>query len=399
MGHVIGFCPRKKTHSQAQPADFFLAMGIETASSRRSCCGVPLPKSTIILGYICLTAVVLQWVASGFVAQTVFTTFNYQSTVAQTVYNLCFYSVLLIPHIVTHQRRKRSDINEEGVSAIDYVLANKLKVLGLGCIWLSAQVVYVMSLLYSSMGKNTAVSSSSSAFSFVFSILILGYEFRIVSALGVLGTIGGVVMTSLFRPDEIIDPSNTDTFEIVDSAQGYIMAVSAAVCFGLFSCLFKKWIKEDKYGGVVFGSFGLISLVIGLPLVLICHYTGLQTVAAPGWQAALLITADAILCCFVNNFCLSRAFIYLTPVVVLVGLSMTTPLSIFVDVVILGKTAYSTLNVVGVCLIILAVLVVGYDQNIYEKKLDGMKQQSTPREPIKEDSSAATTDSGPFSAE
>ena len=375
-------------------------MGIETVTDRRSCCGIPLPKSTIILGYLCLTAVVLQWVASGFVAQTVFTIFNYQSTVAQTVYNLCFYSVLLIPHIVSHQKAKRSGQHEQPSSAIDYVLENKWKVLGLGCIWLSAQVVYVMSLLYSSMGKNTAVSSSSSAFSFVFSILILGYQFRIVSALGVLGTIGGVVMTSLFRPDEIVDPSTTGDFEIVDSAQGYIMAVSAAVCFGLFSCLFKKWIKEDKYGGVVFGSFGLISLVIGLPLVLICHFTGLQTVAVPGWQAALLITLDAILCCFVNNFCLSRAFIYLTPVVVLVGLSMTTPLSIFVDVVILGKSAYSALNVVGVCLIILAVLVVGYDQNIYEKKLDAAKAQSPTREQTtKEESSAATTDSGPCSAE
>jgi solute carrier family 35 protein F5 len=271
----------------------------------------------------------------------------------------------------------------------------------LGCIWLSAQVVYVMSLLYSSMGKNTAVSSSSSAFSFVFSILLLGYEFRIISALGVVGTIGGVVMTSLFRPDEIIDPTtsiaSSDDFEIVDTAQGYIMAVSAAACFGLFSCLFKKWIQDDKYGGVVFGTFGLISLVLGIPLVIVCHFTGLQPLSTPCWQAALLITADAILCCFVNNFCLSRAFIYLTPVVVLVGLSMTTPLSIFVDVAILGKTAYSAPNIVGICLIILAVLVVGYDQNIYEKKLE--KSAMNAPQPNKEDTSAAVTDSGIFSGQ
>ena len=341
-----------------------------------------------------MTAVVLQWVASGFVAQTVFTTFNYRSTVAQTVYNLCFYSVLLIPYVVSHMRQKSPAGSETALTPIDYVFAHKWKVFGLGCIWLSAQVVYVMSLLYSSMGKNTAVSSSSSAFSFVFSILILGYQFRILSAIGVLGTIGGVVMTSLFRPDEIPDPSSTgDDFQIVDSAQGYIMAVSAAVCFGLFSCLFKKWIKEDKYGGVVFGTFGLISLTIGIPLVIICHFTGLQAVVAPCWQAALLITSDAILCCFVNNFCLSRAFIHLTPVVVLVGLSMTTPLSIFVDVVILGKRAYSALNIVGICLIILAVLIVGYDQNIYEKQLEKLKNPS-PQEPAKEDTSAVPTESG-----
>ena len=154
-------------------------MGVETASStrsHRSCWGIPLPQSTMIWGYLCLLAVVLQWVASGFVAQTVFTTFNYRSTVAQTVYNLCFYSVLLIPYIIKHHRNKASKAHAASLSPIEYVLTNKWKVFTLGCIWLSAQVVYVMSLLYSSMGKNTAVSSSSSAFSFVFSILLLGYE-------------------------------------------------------------------------------------------------------------------------------------------------------------------------------------------------------------------------------
>ena len=378
---------------------FFSLMGIETASSvhsSKSCWGIPLPQSSLIWGYICLTAVVLQWVASGFLTQTVITTFNYRSTVAQIVYNLCFYSVLLIPYIVSHNRKKASSGSTSELSPIDYVLANKWKVLSLGCIWLGAQVIYVMSLLYSSMGKNSAVSSSSSAFSFVFSIFILGYQFRIVSAVGVLGTIGGIVMTSLFRPEEVSDPSSAgDDFQIVESAQGYIMAVSAAVCFGLFSCLFKKWIKEDKYGGVVFGSFGLISLIIGVPLVIICQFTGLQAVTVPCWEAALLITADAILCCFANNFCLSRAFIYLTPVVVLVGLSMTTPLSVFVDVVILGRRAYSALNIVGICLIILAVLVVGYDQTIYEKQLEKLKNPSQQSlEPAKEDTSAVPTESG-----
>jgi len=264
------------------------------------------------------------------------------------------------------------------MSSIDFVIANKLKVLGLGCIWLSAQVVYIMSLLYSSMGKNTAVSSSSSAFSFIFSILILGYDFRIISALGVAGTIAGVVLTALFRPEEprvIVVGSEDDI--ITDSAQGFIMAVSAAACFGLFSCLFKKWVPEDKYGGVVFGSFGVISFVLGIPLVIIAHYTGLQPVHVPHWKPALLITADAVLCCFVNNFCLSRAFIYLTPVVVLVGLTMTTPLSIFADVVIFNNLDYSALNVVGICLIIVAVLVVGYDQNVYEKILATRKKGSS----------------------
>ena len=300
--------------------------------------------------------------------QFVFTNLDYRCTITQTVYTLCFYSVLLIPHLIRHYRGDPlSPI--DGLSPVQFVLNNRVKVFILGCLWLTAQVVYVMSLMYTSMGTNTAVSSSSSAFSFIFSILILGYSFRIFSALGVALTIAGVVLTALFRADPpTTTPSIIGQFEITESVEGILMAVSAAACFGLFSCLFKKWITDDKYGGIVFGTFGLVSLVIGVPFIIISHFSGLQSLILPDWKVVLIVTADAIMCCFVNNFCLSRAFIYLTPVIVLVGLTMTTPLSIFADTVIFSNHTYSTLNIIGISLITVSVLIVGYDQAQFEKK-------------------------------
>ena len=329
------------------------------------CNWIKLPKSKLLLGYLCLTVVVIQWVTSGFIGQYITNTRMYKCTITQTVYTMCFYSVLLIPHLIK-ARKDKKPITSEHVdedSPLDFVLNNKVKVLILGCLWLCAQVVYVMSIMYTSMGTNTAVSSSSSAFSFIFSMLILGYAFRWLSGLGVGVTIAGVALTAFFPAESSTSTSTPET------AQGIIMAVSAAACFGLFSCLFKKWVVKDNFGGIVFGSFGVISFVVGVPLILIAHFAGLQSFVLPDWQVWLIITADAIMSCFVNNVCLSRAFIYLTPVIVLVGLTMTTPLSIFVDAVILSHHSYSTLNIIGISLITMAVLVVGYDQTIFEKSL------------------------------
>ena len=343
----------------------------ESSGCKRLCGLVKLPTSTLLWGYICLTAVVLQWVTSGFVGQYVYTDLEYKNTVTQTVYTVTFYTVLLIPHLIrAYRARNGSPVDETELAPLQFVKDNKVKVGVLGCLWLGGQVVYMMSLMRTSMGTNTAVSSSSSAFSFIFSILILGYAFRWLSGLGVAVTITGVVLTALFRAETPVDGAAESTPETVE---GVIMAVAAAACFGLFSCLFKKWTVNDKFGSIVFGSFGLVAFAVGIPLIVITHFSGLQTFQLPDWKVWLIITADAIMCCFVNNVCLSRAFIYLTPVIVLVGLTMTTPLSIFVDTVIFSNHSYSTLNVVGITLITVAVLVVGYDQAIFEKTLEQRK--------------------------
>ena len=328
-------------------------------------------SSKFVWGYICLTAVVLQWVTSGFVSQYVYTNFEYRSSITQSIYTLTIYAVLFIPHLWNRFIRSSGDTGkEESASQMQFIFDNKLKVFALGCLWMCAQVIYTMSLLFTSMGTNTALSSSSSAFSFIFSMIFLGYKFRLLSGLGVSLTVAGVVLTALFRAESSSPDPNNETSTIKETVEGIILALSAAACFGLFSCLFKKWVVNDKHGGVVFASFGIVAFFIGCPLIVIANYSGLQQFVLPDYRVWLIVTADATMCCFVNNVCLSRAFIYLTPVIVLVGLCMTTPLSIFVDSVIFRNHTYSSLNIVGITMTTISVLIVGWDQATFEKSLE-----------------------------
>jgi drug/metabolite transporter (DMT)-like permease len=194
-------------------------------------------------------------------------------------------------------------------------------------------------------------------------------------------TISGVVLTALYRAESAAVSSPEDGPDSInETVEGIIMALSAAACFGMFSCLFKKWVVDDKHGGVVFGSFGVVAFFIGIPLIVISNYSGLQEFVLPDYKVWLVVTADATMCCFVNNVCLSRAFIYLTPVIVLVGLSMTIPLSIFVDAVIFANHTYSTLNIIGITIITISVLIVGWDQATFEKSMNQKEADPTKRE-------------------
>jgi solute carrier family 35 protein F5 len=193
-------------------------------------------------------------------------------------------------------------------------------------------------------------------------MLILGYSFRIYSAIGVLIVIGGVTLTSLYKAEHV-----GNTTVIHETVKGIILAILAAVLGGLFGSLFKKWVIREKNSGIVFGLFSIVATIVGIPTIIICHYSGLQEFQIPSWQAALWFVGDAILCSVVGNFFFAQAYIYLTPVAVQVGLTMTIPVSFLITAVFLKSHAYPAGAIVGAVLIFSAIILVSWDQFRYDR--------------------------------
>ena len=300
-------------------------------------------------GYICLSIVDATWIASGYVAQIVFTVFDFHNSIAMAVYSVIFGLVLLSPLLW-----RKIDMAE---------LPSIFQMGSLGLIWLLGQFLYLLSLRYASMSTATAVSGTATAFAYIFSILLLKYDFRWVSGVGVLACIGGITLTALFRA-EAADSEQASTPETV---QGILFAAVGAVNSGIFSCLFKMWVRDDKNSGIVFGSFGFVGIVFGIPAIAISHFTGFQEFEVPTWQTALLILADAFICSVICNYFFSKTFVYLSPVIVQVGLTMTIPISFVITAAILRTHSYPAMAIVGVVMIFLAVVVVSYDQAKYEE--------------------------------
>jgi len=186
--------------------------------------------------------------------------------------------------------------------------------------------------------------------------------------------IGGVVLTSLFKAEVTMG----DEFVIHETTLGIILAIVSAVFGGLFGTLFKKWVKVEENSGIVFGLFSIIAVVVGIPTIVICHYTGLQDFEIPSWKAALWFVGDALLCSVVGNFFFAQAYVNLTPVAVQVGLNMTIPISFLISAVILWTHVYPPGAIVGAVLIFMAVVLVSWDQYRYElllkRKVDNVDE-------------------------
>lgn len=320
--------------------------------------GIELLKHHLVKGYLCLAVVVTCWTASGYLTQGTATIYNFDNWVALPIYSMTFGLILLLP------------LTWRKVSMCDLPTVPQMGILGV--LWLICQVLFVLALMYSSMATVTAVSASSTAFSYLFSVIILKYKLRLVSVLSVLVAIGGVVLTACFKGKALA--SDSDEKVINETVYGIVMALVAAVGSGLFSCLFKKWVKEDTNSGIVFGSFGFVGITVGIPVIIICHFSGIQEFQVPCWQAALRIVADAFMCSVVCNFFYSKTFIYLTPVIISVGLTMMIPITFILTALILRTHEYPPLAIFGVCLIFLAVVAVSYDQAKYEKEESRRKQ-------------------------
>lgn len=309
----------------------------------------PKGLSNAAKGYICLGIVDATWMASGYVAQIVFTTYGFKNSIAMAVYSVIFGLILLCP--ILWRKIEWTD------------LPTKAQMFVLGVLWLGGQLLYLLSLMFASMSTSTAISGTATAFAYIFSIIMLKYSFRLISAVGVTVSVVGITLTALFKADT----NDQENHVITETVQGILFAGLGAVNSGLFTCLFKLWVKNEENSGIVFGSFGFVGILIGIPIIVISNYTGLQAFEVPSWEAALLIVADAFLCSVVCNYFFSKTFIYLTPVIVQVGLTVTIPISFIITALILKTHIYSTWSILGIVLIFLAVAVVSYDQAMYEK--------------------------------
>jgi solute carrier family 35 protein F5 len=246
-------------------------------------------------------------------------------------------------------------------------LPSPLRIGILGTLWLFAQFLYLLSIMFTSVPTNMAISATSTVFSFLFAMLILGYSFRKYSALGVLVIMAGITLSAFFKAT-IVEEGESGS-KIDETIGGIILSISSAVVCGLFSCLFKKWVTIEENSGIVFGCFGFVGILIGIPCIVIAHYTGLQAFQIPDWEVSLLILGDSVLCSVICNFFFSRAFVYLTPVIVQVGLTMTIPISFIITSLILRTHSYPIPGILGACLIFVAVMIVSYDQAKYEQSL------------------------------
>ncbi|KAF4694701.1 hypothetical protein FOZ60_007215 [Perkinsus olseni] len=316
-----------------------------------------------LLGLAVMAVVVITFVASGAVIQLIFTSGDYDKPVALTVYSLTL-SVLLLAcrhyiHMPDGQENpvEASLLVESGTAVpAEATWPKRRLVWALGAMWFASQLTYNISLKYTSVATNSSLSSCSSVFTFIFSIVLLRYPLcRAAPISAVLMCVLGVLITALNRPSPKTD------LAVQENILGDSLALGSACCYGLFTCCLKLWVADERMVAYVFGMFGVVAFALGVPLLALCHVTGLEALALPSWGQFGAMTANAVLGSVASDYLLSVAVILLSPLSAAVGLSLTIPLSLVVDSTILGLHSFKGVYMLGSALVFGAVVLISWD--------------------------------------
>lgn len=233
-------------------------------------------------------------------------------------------------------------------------------------LWFCANLVTNSSLSYTSVASQTILSSTSSFFT-----LIVGYLYHIEKIntnkiVGILLSFGGVLIVTKVDSSDASDTPLGSTPMLV--LWGNLLALSGALIYGVYTILLKHKITRpdstrertlDTH--LFFGFVGLYCLLLLWPIVIVLHFTGVETFELPkGTRVISLLLLNALIT-FISDFCWCKAVLLTSPLTVTVGLSLTIPLAMVGDWVIKGFHV-NFWYLVGAIIVTVGFLVINKDE-------------------------------------
>ncbi|CAL1411983.1 unnamed protein product [Linum trigynum] len=199
--------------------------------------------------------------------------------------------------------------------------------------WFTAQLMFNLSLKYTTVTSNTILSSTSSLFTFLVSLVFLSEKFTWVKFLSVLLCMGGTIIVSL--GDSESGPSTIASKPLL----GDVFALVSAGFYAVYITLIRIKLPDDeeKNGRASMAQFlgflGLFNLFIFLPVAVVLHLTKLEPFSALTWKQLGLVVGKGILDNVVSDYLWAKAVLLTTTTVASAGLTIQVPLAAIVDTV------------------------------------------------------------------
>jgi solute carrier family 35 protein F5 len=196
-------------------------------------------------------------------------------------------------------------------------------------------------LKFTSVASATILSSTSSMFTLIIGTLLRIERFSLTKLFSVLVSLMGIIListTDLSPSSSAEDLPTRSPFQVL---LGDAMALLSALAYATYITLLKVRAGDESRVNMqlFFGFVGLFNLIFLWPGLLILHRTGIEPFEMPPerrvWEI-LLLNASITL---TSDFCWAYAMLLTTPLVVTVGLSLTIPLALMGQMVVLGSIA------------------------------------------------------------
>jgi len=322
-----------------------------------------------VLGFCMLAATMCLWVGSSVFVQMIFEDVHYVKPIFMTLFNSASSACMLLPRLVQicsggkaahRDDGKRSDSTggsgELSRESVDPAPPQVLRLsTTIGMLWLCAQWVFNFSLLHTSIATSTVLSSTSSVFTFVFSLVICGDPFRWLSFCAALFSFGGCTIVAMQAPLAVAnDAVNNSDF-------GNELTLVAAAMFALVTVVLRKWAPEDFDCSYFMGMNGMLAIFLAPLLLTIADSYGIEEFARPPLKTLVCLALNALFGCTIANYFYTSALLLLSPIVATVSMSLSIPLSALVDQVLLRQHTFSAGWLVGASLVCMSVLLAAVD--------------------------------------
>lgn len=202
-----------------------------------------------------------------------------------------------------------------------------------GTILFGMNYVFNASMVYTTQGSSTVLSTLSTPFCFIFSAIFLKEPLVLSSLVGVAMVLGGSVwITSM--------DGRSSTDGVSDGNTGDLFAVLAAFIYGFYSVLMKLWIKDDRRLSMFLyiGLVGIWNTITLWPFFFVLDYVGFEKFQQPGSPELIGFLVLNGIMNILFEICWTRLVLLISPLIACVGLGLSVPLSLAADYVIYGIT-------------------------------------------------------------
>ena len=347
----------------------------------RWCHALSLRFNSQTLGALIVLLVVVLWTASSIAVQgLVFESAHYRKPFFVTYFS----TAMLMVYLPFYPRRLRrlcdavrgvrapyELVREGGATSRPGDESTRIEPLGpcgelllatrVGLLFFASQLCFVIGLEWSTVSSVTLISASSSLWTLLLSVCLLGERagpLRVLatalSFLGIFAVVrfGGNGAHAVAAHTAAHGSSPAGAFAGVAPRWGNGLALFSAVLYGLYACLLKREASKCDSLPVPY-LFGLIGLSTSASLALcvpVLHAVRLERFVVPTGGTLLALTLNALVGSVVSNVLLARAMILASPLVATMGLSLSIPLALGTDVV-RGRARLSVSLLAGATLV------------------------------------------------
>lgn len=207
-------------------------------------------------------------------------------------------------------------------------------------------------LKYTSASNQTVLATSSSVFSLIIGVALKFEKFTVGKVISVFCSMGGIALITFST-----NASNYNILSALVSPDkfGDLLAICGACAFSGFLAILRLKLGEQtdsERDSLVYGYLGLLTLVLGFPVLLVFDFFNWEKLSLPENHIILLMLFLSSFLNCLSDYCGSCASLITSPLSVSLSLSAAIPITMLIDSYFYGGSNFSIQYLTGVVLII-----------------------------------------------